>query len=71
MWVRVPPFLLIMIIKLNEQIDCNTICKRIAKMVDSYRKENSLDNKIISVKIVDVVDDGDSHVPKLEHNKLS
>lgn len=40
-------------------------------MVDSYRKENSLDNKIISVKIVDVVDDGDSHVPKLEHNKLS
>jgi hypothetical protein len=60
-----------MIIKLNEQIDCNTICKRIAKMVDSYRKENSLDNKIISVKIVDVVDDGDSHVHKLEHNKLS
>jgi hypothetical protein len=40
-------------------------------MVDSYRKENSLDNKIISVKIVDVVDDGDSHVHKLEHNKLS
>ena len=40
-------------------------------MVDSYRKENSLDNKIISVKIVDVVDDGDSHVSKLEHNKLS
>ena len=40
-------------------------------MVDSYRKENSLDNKIISVKIVDVVDGGDSNVPKLEHNKLS
>ena len=40
-------------------------------MVDSYRKENSLDNKIISLKIVDVVDEGDSHVPKLENNKLS
>jgi hypothetical protein len=56
-----------MIIKLNEQIDCNTICKRIAKMVDSYRKNNSLDNKIISVKIVDVVDGGDKHTPKLEY----
>ena len=40
-------------------------------MIDTYRKNNSLDNKIISVKIVDVVDGGDSHVPKLEHNKLS
>ena len=40
-------------------------------MVDSYRKENSLDNKIISVKIVDVVDGGDSHFPKLEYKKLS
>ena len=60
-----------MIIKLNEQIDCTTLCKQIAKMIDTYRKNNSLDNKIISVKIVDVVDGGDSHVPKLEHNKLS
>ena len=36
-------------------------------MVDSYRKNNSLDNKIISVKIVDVVDGGDKHTPKLEY----
>jgi len=60
-----------MIIKLNEQIDCTTLCKQIAKMIDAYRKNNSLDNKIISVKIVDIIDGGDKHMPKLEYKTLS
>jgi hypothetical protein len=60
-----------MIIKLEQQIECTTLCKQIAKMIDVYRKTNSLDNKIISVKIVDVIDGGDKHIPKLEHKTLS
>jgi len=40
-------------------------------MVDAYRKNNSLDNKIISIKIVDVIDGGDKHMPKLEYKTLS
>lgn len=43
-----------MIIRLDQQIDCGTLCKQIAKMVDRYKKENSLDNKVISVKIVEM-----------------
>lgn len=35
-------------------------------MIERFKKENSLDNKIISVKIVDVVD-SDKHIPKLEY----
>lgn len=56
-----------MIIKLDQQIDCNTICARMQKMIDQYRKNNSLDNKIISIKIVDLVDGGDKHIPKIEY----
>lgn len=43
-----------MIVRLDQQIDCGTLCKQIAKMVDRYKKENSLDNKVISVKIVEI-----------------
>ena len=55
-----------MIIKLDENIDCTTLCRRIAKMIERFKKENSLDNKIISVKIVELVD-SDKHIPKIEY----
>lgn len=43
-----------MIIKLDQNIDCTTLCRRIGKMLDSYKKENSLDNKLLSIKIVEL-----------------
>ena len=54
-----------MIVKLNQNIDCTSLCKQIAKMIERFRKENSLDNKVISVKIVELVDGGDNHIKKI------
>lgn len=49
-----------MIVRLDQQIDCGTLCKQIAKMVDKYKKENSLDNKVLSIRIVEVVNSDES-----------
>lgn len=38
-------------------------------MIDAYKKENSLDNKVICVKIVELVDSGDDHIKKIEEVK--
>lgn len=43
-----------MIVRLDQNIDCTTLCRRIGKMLDSYKKENSLDNKLLSIKIVEL-----------------
>jgi hypothetical protein len=56
-----------MIIRLDEKIDCFTICKRIQKMIDSYSKNQSLENKIISIKIVDINDSPDYNIKRLEY----
>lgn len=56
-----------MIIRLDQQIDCRTVCTQIAKMVERYKKENSLDNKMIVVKIVEVTDGCDNHIPRIEY----
>jgi len=48
-----------MIVRLDQQIDCGTLCRQIAKMVDRYKKENSLDNRILSIRIVEVKDSVD------------
>jgi hypothetical protein len=61
----------IMIIKLEQQIDCPTLCRRIGKMIERYAKENRLQDKAISIKIVEIVDGGDKHIPKLEYKTLS
>lgn len=56
-----------MILKLDQQIECKTICERIQKMINQYQKHESLENKVISIKVVDLVDGGDKHIPKLEY----
>ena len=48
-----------MIVRLDQQIDCGTLCKQIAKMIDRYKKENSLDSRILSIRIVEVSDSVD------------
>ena len=60
-----------MIVKLNQNIDCTSLCKQIAKMIERFRKENSLNNKVISVKIVELVDGGDNHIKKIEDKTAS
>ena len=52
-----------MIIQLKDKIDCRDICSLIQKMLNSYAKSNSMENKAISIKIVDIVE----NLPKLEY----
>jgi hypothetical protein len=59
-----------MIIKLEQQIDCPTLCRQIAKMLERYGRENDLKDKAISIKIVEIVDGGDNHMPKIEYKDI-
>jgi len=56
-----------MIIKLEEKIECALICKAIQKLINSTLRDNDFKNKAISIKIVDVLDGGDYHIPKIEY----
>ena len=58
-----------MIVRLDQNIDCTSLCKQIAKMIERFRRENSLDNKILSIKIVDVVVLEDENTLKIEEKK--
>jgi hypothetical protein len=59
-----------MIIKLEQQIDCPTLCRKIGKMIERYAKENTLQNKAISINIVEIVDGGDKHITKIEYKDI-
>lgn len=53
-----------MIIQIKDKIDCQTICKTIQKMLQSYNKQNLLENKAIAINIVEVIDS--NYAPKIE-----
>jgi hypothetical protein len=38
-------------------------------MIDKHKKRESLDNKILSIKIVDLLPGTDHHIPKLEYKE--
>lgn len=52
-------------IKLDQQIECGLLCNKIQKMINEYIKTNSPQDKILSIKIVEVVADSNEHIPKL------
>lgn len=52
-----------MIIQLHNDINCQKICKLIEKMLASYSKKGSMENKAIAINIVDIVE----NLPKIEH----
>lgn len=52
-----------MIIQLNEKINCQKICKLIEKMLTSYSKYSTMENKAIAINIVNVFE----NLPKLEY----
>lgn len=43
-------------ISLNHDISCEHICRSIQKLVENYRKENSLDNAILTIQINNATD---------------
>ena len=38
-------------ISLNHDISCENICRSIQKLVENYRKENSLENAVLTIQI--------------------
>jgi hypothetical protein len=54
-----------MIIKIEDKMECGRICKLIQKMLSSYAKSNKMENKAISINIVDVVEQ--STIKRLEY----
>jgi len=46
-------------------MECGRICKLIQKMLSSYAKSNKMENKAISINIVDVVEQ--STIKRLEY----
>ena len=59
-------------IKLQEQMDCNYICKRIHEAIINYQKNNNHPNLTDSILIIDIKHPYDSTdlIPKLENKKL-
>jgi hypothetical protein len=39
-------------------------------MIERYHRENDLKDKAISIKIVEIVDGGDNHIPKVEYKDI-
>lgn len=58
-----------MIVRLDRPTDCGYLCKQIQKMIENHKKVESLDNKVLSIRVVDLVDGGDDHIPKLEYKE--
>lgn len=55
-----------MVIKLDRPIDCGMLCKQIQQLINKHI-DGSATNKALSIRVVDVIDGGDQHIPKLEH----
>jgi hypothetical protein len=58
-----------MIVRLDTQTDCGYLCKQIQKMIENHKKVESLDNKVLSIRIVDLLPGTDHHIPKLEYKE--
>lgn len=52
-------------IKLDQQIECGLLCNKIQKMINEYIKTNSPQDKILLIKIIEIIADSNEHVPKL------
>lgn len=52
-------------IKLDQQIECGLLCNKIQKMINEYIKTNSPQDKILLIKIIEIVSDSNEHIPKL------
>jgi hypothetical protein len=44
-------------IKLDQQIECALLCNKIQKMINEYIKTNSPQDKILLIKIIEIVAD--------------
>jgi len=60
------------IIPVTANMDCNKLCQTIQKIMDKYNREveqTVVGKHAISINIVEIVDAGDQHIPKLENKE--
>lgn len=57
-------------IKLDQQIECGLLCNKIQKMINEYIKTNSPQDKILLIKIIEIVSDSNEHIQKLTQESI-
>ena len=55
-------------ISLNNDIQCEYICRQIQKLITKFQESNKdISHSLIVINIVQTTDGGDGHIPKLEY----
>ena len=56
-------------INLNKNIECEYICQQIQKLVTRFQQDGgNLPQSVLVIDIIQTVDGGDNHIPKLEYH---
>jgi hypothetical protein len=56
-------------INLNKDIQCEYICQQIQKLVTKFQQGGgNLPESVLVIDIIQILDGGDNHIPKLEYN---
>jgi|694.fasta_scaffold00036_156 hypothetical protein len=56
-------------IALNKNIECEYICQQIQKLVTKFQQDGgNLPQSILVIDIIQTVDGGDNHIPKIEYH---
>ena len=56
-------------ITLNKNIECEYICKQVQKLVNKFQQSSQdISGAVLVLDIIQTIDGGDNHIPKLEYN---
>lgn len=58
---------------LRENLDCEKICKAVQKLINDYNKQQllSADKSLLVIDIVNISQDVDMYIPKIEYKEDS
>ena len=56
-------------INLNKDIQCEYICQQIQKLITKFQQDGgNLPESVLVIDIIQTVDGGDNHIPKIEYH---
>lgn len=59
-------------INLNKDIQCEYICQQIQKLITKFQQDGgNLPESVLVIDIIQTVDGGDNHIPKIEYHPNS
>ncbi|NDB55798.1 hypothetical protein EB169_08235 [archaeon] len=61
--------MLILTVSLKDNIDCNTLCKRLQESIQKNLRAEDIDRKIITVNLNDIVDSQQISGPRMIESK--